>query len=91
MVVVGSSCDMLNEEMLSALAFLCAEIGCMTRDTPCVTPIVWSTRITEEYTAKEYLRVRRGKECEEGMEAYKNKQRPPWVQKVIDVKESEES
>ncbi|CAK9009566.1 3-hydroxypropionyl-coenzyme A dehydratase (3-hydroxypropionyl-CoA dehydratase) [Durusdinium trenchii] len=44
-----------------------------------------------EYTAKEYLRVRRGKECEEGMEAYKNKQRPPWVQKVIGVKESEES
>ena len=43
-----------------------------------------------EYTAKEYLRVRRGKECEEGMEAYKNKQRPSWVQKVIDVKETSE-
>lgn len=43
-----------------------------------------------EYTAKEYLRVRRGKECEEGMDSYKSKQRPPWVQKVIDVKESED-
>ena len=42
-----------------------------------------------EYTAKEYLRVRRGKECEEGMEAYRSKQKPPWVQKAIDVKEDE--
>ncbi|CAJ1453423.1 unnamed protein product, partial [Effrenium voratum] len=39
-----------------------------------------------EYTAKEYLKLRRGKECEAGMEALKSKQKPPWV-KPIDVKE----
>jgi len=44
-----------------------------------------------DYTAKEYLRVRRGKECEEGMEALRNKQKPKWVQKPIDVREKDEA
>lgn len=43
-----------------------------------------------EHTAREYLRVRRSPQCEEGMESLKNKKRPPWVQNIIDVKENED-
>jgi len=42
-----------------------------------------------EYTAREYLRIRRSKECEEGMKALAIKQRPSWVEKKIDVRQDE--
>lgn len=42
-----------------------------------------------DYTAKEYTRIRKGDECEEGMKAFAAKQRPYWVDALIDVKEAE--
>merc|ERR1712113_162422 len=39
------------------------------------------------YVANEYARVRKDKECEEGMNALVHKKRPAWVEKKIDVKQ----
>jgi methylglutaconyl-CoA hydratase len=41
-----------------------------------------------EYTAKEYTRVRKSQECEEGMKAIGTKKRPSWVEKPIQVKDA---
>lgn len=40
-----------------------------------------------DYTVKEYLRVRKSEECEEGMKALASKTRPSWVSQPIDVKQ----
>uniref|UniRef100_A0A7S3XAM2 3-hydroxyisobutyryl-coenzyme A hydrolase n=1 Tax=Strombidinopsis acuminata TaxID=141414 RepID=A0A7S3XAM2_9SPIT len=39
------------------------------------------------YVCMEYARTRKGKECEEAMEALKSKSKPKWVESAIAVKE----
>jgi len=41
-----------------------------------------------QYSVREYVRVRKGKECEEGMKALLSKKKPSWVENKIQVKES---
>ncbi|CAE8619342.1 unnamed protein product, partial [Polarella glacialis] len=41
-----------------------------------------------EHTVKEYVRVRRTAECEEGMRALETRQKPSWVDTPIDVRET---
>jgi len=41
-----------------------------------------------QYNAKEYGRVRKAPECEEGMKALGSKRKPGWVEKTIAVKEA---
>jgi enoyl-CoA hydratase/carnithine racemase len=41
-----------------------------------------------EYTAREYARIRKTKECEEGMAALGNKKKPTWVGSAISVKDA---
>mmetsp|Transcript_119721 Transcript_119721/g.255462 ORF Transcript_119721/g.255462 Transcript_119721/m.255462 type:complete len:404 (+) Transcript_119721:58-1269(+) len=41
-----------------------------------------------QYTAKEYARVRKAQECEEGMKALGSKKKPSWVETKINFKEA---
>jgi len=46
------------------------------------------TNELHDYVCKEYARTRKGKECEEAMQALANKSKPKWVDTAIAVKEA---